>query len=349
MTTLVGAPVTGISEANGLNSSGIVVGQEDTVFPFFWQPSQPNGTVGTSTHLPILFTGSAPAEATAFSVNNNGDIVGFSDALDASGTSVTRAVLWSGGTIRDLGTLIPDPSSPGNFLGNSSAIDINDSGHIVGSSDSVFGVRHAFLFDPAVGIMRDLGSLVPFSMLPGTPDSSRATSINSNGDIVGVAAAIDATGNVVDRAFLLSAGAFSMVDLGTLIPDPANPSNFLDNSGAFGINDNGMIIGTSDAGAGAGGTLLTGATEFVNGSPPTALLPVHSDGFDNGSADHVVGTFDQPGRGFLFHRTSGLVDLTTLVATAGVTILSATGVNGSGQVTALAEIAGSTVGVLITP
>ena len=31
---LVAAPVTNISEANGLNDAGAVVGQEDTVFPF---------------------------------------------------------------------------------------------------------------------------------------------------------------------------------------------------------------------------------------------------------------------------------------------------------------------------
>jgi probable HAF family extracellular repeat protein len=341
--------VTGISEANGLNNAGVVVGQEDTVFPFVWHPVQPNGNTGTPTQLPILPTGSAPGSATAFSINSNGDIVGFSEALDANGTLVERAVLWSGGAVRDLGTLIPDIFNPGSFLGSSRAIDINDAGQIVGKSETAFGSEHAFLFDPAVGFMRDLGSLIPLSMVPATPDPSRATSININGDIVGVATALDPSRNPVERAFLLPAGSLFMVDLGTLMPDPANPGGFLNNSGAFGINDSGMIIGTSDAGTDPSGNPLTGAAQFFNGSPPTAMLPVHSDGYDVGPRQHVVGSFDLPTKGFMFHSTTGMVDLTSFASTPGMTITLGTGVNGLGQITAQADVGGSTVGVLITP
>jgi hypothetical protein len=63
---------------------------------------------------------------------------------------------------------------------------------------------------------------------------------------------------------------------------------------------------------------------------------------------------DLPAKGFLVHNAAGVVDLTSFdltsfVAMAGTTILSATGVNGSDQVTAIAEIGGSSVAVLITP
>jgi probable HAF family extracellular repeat protein len=206
VTTLVSALVTGISEANGLNDAGAVVGQDDTVFPFVWQPASLNGPTGRPTRLPILPTGSAPGSATAIAINTHGEIVGTSDRLDANGALVTRAVLWGGGQIYDLGTLIPDPFNPGLFLGSSRGVDFNDSGNFVGKSESAFG-EVAFLFDRTVGAMRDLGSLIPVSMIPAIPDRSRATSINNNGDIVGVSDALAPSGAVVERAFLLAAGA----------------------------------------------------------------------------------------------------------------------------------------------
>src|SRR6266705_1030704 len=249
LTILATAPTTGLSDAFGLNESGQVVGQEDTVFPFVWTPVIPNGPIGASRRLPLLPTG-GPAEGTATAINANGDAVGFADALDPSGTLVTRAVFWpaGGATVTTIGTLIPSFAPPGLFLGNSSALAINDQGIIVGLSDSPSGVEHAFVFDPAIGVMRDLGSLIPFTMLPGTPDPSRARGINNRGDIVGEAAAVDGGGNLVTRAFLLPVGALLMQDLGTLLPDPANPGLFLGDSTAFAINDAGTIVGDSDVG-----------------------------------------------------------------------------------------------------
>ena len=77
------------------------------------------------------------------------------------------------------------------------------------------------------------------------------------------------------------------------------------------------------------------------------MLPTHSDGFDVGPANHVVGTFGANlDQGFVLHSSTGLVDLTVLT---GTTIVDATGVNRFGQVTAVASIGGTNVGVLITP
>jgi probable HAF family extracellular repeat protein len=345
VTTLVSAPFTGASDANGINDAGEVVGQEDVTFPFVWQPTTPNGTTGTATRLPILPTGANPGTATAFAINNSGVIAGTSDALDASGNLVTRAVRWTGGAIQELGTLMPDPFNPGAFLGSSRALDINDLGQIVGASDTVLGVEHAFLFDPTLGFMGDLGALSP-----PVPVASRATSINNNGEIVGVSGSFDPNGTPVERAFLLLPGNPLLIDLGSLIPDPNTPGGFLGNSSAFGINDHFRIIGTSDvAGVGPGGLQLTGSVAFNSGGAPTPLLPVHSNGYDVGPTNRVVGSFDSPGRGFVFHASTGMVDLTVMVATSGMAITLGTGVNTAGQITAMADVAGSPVGVLITP
>ncbi|WP_327297160.1 MULTISPECIES: hypothetical protein [unclassified Streptomyces] len=343
VTTLVAATVTGISEANGLNATGSVVGQEDTVFAYVWNPTQPNGTTGTPTQLPALPTVGAPGKARARSINANGVICGESEGLDASGNPVTRAVLWTSAGIQDLGTLIPDPGNPGFFVGNSRALHINDNGQIVGASDSATGSEHAFLFDPTTASMTDLGALV-LAGASGTTDTSRATSINSQGDVVGVSNSLDTSGTPVERAFLSTAGSGFLADLGTLLPDPANPGSFLGNSSAFGINDNGTIIGTSDGGGG-----LTGVTRFFSGSPPAPVIPSDSEGSDVGPNDDIVGSIGSPAVGFTENNTSGLVDLTTLAATAGMTVDKGTGVSASGQITASATVGGSSVGILITP
>ena len=233
--TVVGnAPVTGLSEALGINDAGQVAGQEDSTFPIVWTPTTPNGTVGASLRLAMPPLGGGPGTGTATAINNLGDAVGFVDTLDSSGTPVTRAAFWlaGAGTVAELGTLIPSFSPPGFFLGNSRAFGINDSRVIVGVSDSPTGSEHAFVFDPTIGFMRDIGSLVPLSMLPGTPDPSSALGVNNQGDVVGEATGVDASGNLVARAFLLPAGSIFMQDLGTLVDDPNNPGLFLGDSSA---------------------------------------------------------------------------------------------------------------------
>jgi probable HAF family extracellular repeat protein len=195
LTIVSTAPVLNLSDALALNDRGQVAGQEDTVFPFIWTPTVPNGTTGTSLRLPLLPIGGGPAPGTVTAINANGDAVGFAEALDPNGLQVTRAVLWpASGGVFYLGTLIPSLAPPG-FLGSSRAFDINDNGIIVGVSDSLTapGVQHAFRRDPAVGVMVDLGSLVPL-----TP--SRALNINNTGTIVGEATTVDGAGNPVSRA-----------------------------------------------------------------------------------------------------------------------------------------------------
>lgn len=145
--------------------------------------------------------------SSAEDVNDSGAVAGHAD--DAAGRP--RAVVWQAGGVQDLGTL------GGAF---SFATAINDGGDVVGASETADGTVHAFLWSE--GRMVDLGRL------PGT-ESSRAEDLNDAQDVVGWSAG----GNVPQRATLWRGAAAE--DLGTLAHE----------SGAFGINECGHIVGAS--------------------------------------------------------------------------------------------------------
>lgn len=340
-TTVVGnAPVSGESVAADVNDAGVVVGNEDIAFPFVWRPNTPNGTVGSSTRLQTLFTPNI-GEGAATAVNNQGDVVGFSDTVDANGNDVRHAVLWQagGGAPIDLGTLQPNPSAPGTFLGNSRALGINDSGVITGVSDSPTGT-HAFLFDPAVSAMTDLGTLVP---APGM-GASQGNAIDSNGSVVGTSDALDSQGNTVSRAFLFASGA-SMTDLGTLFPDPAVPGAFSGNSSAISISDAGQIVGDSDTPPLPSSS--TGAF-FSSGAAPTPMFAAQMTVFDCNNNSDVVGAFTASGS-LAFRWTPGGAPIDLSGVFAGHTIINALAINNHGQIAALASDGTNTTAVLLTP
>jgi probable HAF family extracellular repeat protein len=108
----------------------------------------------------------------AFDINNQGQVVGYSDLR---GNANFHAFLWTHGSgMQDLGTLSGDV--------NSFAISINDAGDVVGASlDAMFNPR-AYLRQN--GVMTDLNTLVPAN----SPlHLLLACSINSSGQIVGLA------------------------------------------------------------------------------------------------------------------------------------------------------------------
>src|SRR5262249_39571965 len=122
----------------------------------------------------------------------------------------------------DLGTLVP-----GQW--ESAALDINDSGQVVGYSETgemdptgTYNIVHAFLYQN--GNMIDLGAL-------GDLDSM-ALAINSSGEVVGLSV-MEVVGGEHFRAFLWKNGV--MNDLGALKKDGG--------SAAFDINDAGQIVG----------------------------------------------------------------------------------------------------------
>ncbi len=140
----------------------------------------------------------------AFSVNENGDTVGWSNWPE-----FRRATLWSHDWILDLGTL------GGSY---SVARDINDAGQIVGSADLREGQSHAYVWER--GGMTDLGTL--------GGDESTASAINNLGWVVGWSDTADKQ----IRGFLWRDGQMTPLDslYGIL-------------SGARDINDHGQIVG----------------------------------------------------------------------------------------------------------
>jgi probable HAF family extracellular repeat protein len=120
--------------------------------------------------------------SSAFSINNNGQVVGY--ATTSSGAP--HAFLYTGGVMTDLGTL----GGPRSF-----AYGINNNGQIVGAVQTNVPY-HAFLYSG--GVMTDLGTFPGGSF-------SFAYGINNTGQVVGCAD---------NQAFLYSGGI--MTGLGTL-------------------------------------------------------------------------------------------------------------------------------------
>ncbi len=190
-----------MSIAQGINDSGQVVGYSVTADGYEKGFLYSNGSMQSVGQLGI-----------AAAINDNGQIAG--QAIP-SGFYAPHAVIYSNGTMQDLGT-------PTGFV-NSIATGINDSGEVVGyaQKDDDF-TYHAFLYSD--GAMQDLGTLA------GLP-WSQATAVNAQGNVIGRSYSNDGT---VVHAFLYSGG--TMHDLGTL----GGTQSF-----ANGINVNNQVVGYS--------------------------------------------------------------------------------------------------------
>ena len=256
-----------------INDAGVVVGttQQSAIVG-----NRGFVAVGTSlTTLSILPGATEEFSADAVAINNAGQIVGRSPF----GSSGVHAVLWSAdGVIQDLGTL-------GGT--NSTAIDINATGQVIGSSQIAGdAATHYFLWSSATG-MQDLNSSI----------SSAITSVVEINDAGQISGTYTTTGGE-SHAFLYTPGS-GLRDLGTLGGTSSAPT---------GLNNLGQVVGSSTTAGGATHAFLWTPTDGMEDI--TAITGVNGVGRLNDNLQTV--TFYSPPSGGIGISSPGIPQLVQL-------------------------------------
>jgi len=247
--------------------------------------------------------------SSARDINNKGLVAG--TARFPGSTPGFRAFRWTPQTgMVNLGSLGPTSQSFG--------FAINDAGTVVGSSDEAQGpsLTQVAIW-PAAG-----GGPIPLNNFPSI--ASLAEDINNAGQIVG-GAAFDAG---------LSDQAFIWTRQGGLQPLGAEPSY---QSWADRINEKGMAIGERyDSPVDRNGIIWSRENGLlVVGTPAVDT----SDTADLNNHGQVIGSLN--GRGYIWTRASGFVDLSSRVVGAppGMTLFVGQGINDNGTIVAATNAA----------
>lgn len=200
--------VTSPARAWAINDKGQVAGVARTSVPgvshaFLYTDSNGNGLTDPGEMIDLGALGGASRFSQAFSLNDSAQVVG--EAVIGQmpgGTSIHRAFFWERGAMTELGSL---------GLTFSSALDINETGWVVGNATNISGSpQRAVLWQG--GTMLDLNTLI-------APTEGwilrSAEAINDRGQVVGYGTYQGQT-----RAFLLTPipepGTFAVI--GTLAP-----------------------------------------------------------------------------------------------------------------------------------
>jgi probable HAF family extracellular repeat protein len=321
----------------------------------------------------------------AYALNNSGDAVGVSKFGNSTDL---RAVLWSGASKTNLGTL------PG-LTWKSGALAINNFGTIVGYTSSASASR-AVIFNGATNIdlgtlggdrsiargINDLGQVVGRSegganshafiwedlnangvsdpgemkklgsMLTGVNSSSGAYDINNAGQVAGFAANV----NGYDHAVLVTNGIAK--DLGTF------GGNW---SYAYAVNENGQVVGEAQdssfnyrafkyfkaflMGNGGYGFWIDVRQNLgtLAGYKHSMAFGINNAGLAVGKAGDFRGEIQPTDRALRFDP-SGPINLNNRIPTApGWTLYEAHGINDNGQITGIGKYNGQLHGFLLTP
>jgi MYXO-CTERM domain-containing protein len=252
-------------------------------------------------------------QAAAF--GNGGQANAINDGGMAIGTLFTAGgpsvVEWFGGHATSLGV-----------AGYGTAI--NDAGQVAGGYIRPDGELHAFTWSN--GVLLDLGTL--------GGSSSSAYGINASGQTAG--ASMDAGGRF--HAFVSNGG--NLQDLGTLGGG---------NSYGMALNDAGQVVGNAQTAAGYSTAFLWDGKQMKSLG---TLGGTQSYAYGINSGGDVVGyswTLDEVTHGFVY---SGgvMLDLNSLLEIgSGWTIDGAYGINGAGQILALATHDGERYAVELNP
>jgi probable HAF family extracellular repeat protein len=254
--------------------------------------------------LPATFSFVDLGSVEPYAINNSGDVTG--DIYDAAtlGFNVSHAFLYSGGVLKDLGTL-------GGALSSSDGLAIDALGDVMGDSQTSSGANHAFVYSG--GVMHDL-----------TPTAAYAVpvAINNSGEVTG-----NARYPSFDHAFLYSGGVTK--DLGTLGGNA---------SVAAALNEAGEVAGFSQTKLGATDAYLySGGVMHDLGNLGGNVINV--TGID--AAGDVLGTSYVPsGFRHAFLYSAGIMhDLGTLGGPSSFSVA----INAAGAVTGVASLAANGV------
>lgn len=291
------------SFATALNERGWVAGAADTAagtqHAFLWR----DGVMHDLGTLP----GGANSQASG--LNELGDVVGSSDGP----SSTLRATAWFRGRApRDLEPL----DAP-----TAVATDINDRRQVVGLAGALS--PRGFIWQK--GASRDLGSL---------GEDTRATAINSRGEVVGASVALLGSG-AQTRPFLWARGTMS--DLG--LPSGTAGGEALD------VNDQGWVVGGTFAADGP-------ALAYRDGVRVDLALTGRATAVND--RGQIVGSrcLDQPlcnvSHAFLF-EAGVVVDLNDLLPAGSGWVLSvASDINERGQIVGVGSHDGARRAFLLT-
>ncbi|MGI9169089.1 MAG: hypothetical protein ACR2FH_02780 [Caulobacteraceae bacterium] len=284
--------------ANSINRKGEIVGASLTAAPDPFAGVSQRGCLW----LPTTGPGCGSSD---FAFN----------ALFAPGTTQTHAVLWSGATMKDLGTLGGPDSTATNINGNCQVIGWSYTSFTAGPK-GVPEVR-PFMWDRVNGMVR-LGSL------GGTMGA--ASFINERGQVVGVS---NLAGDAVMHAVLWNSPT-QMVDLGTLEGGTYAHPDW--------INKGGDVVGYSNTGQHNGRAFLWHAGHMRNlgtiGDDPA------SEAFSINTYGQIVGLTFVPGgrdlRGWISYQGGPLIDLNTLIrdwpSDSKIQVISAVEINDDGEI-----------------